>query len=49
VTNRVAGSSREALINMGVEAVQNDLTVLRGNLPDRARIINPQVFERPEL
>ena len=46
VTNHVAGSSRDALRNMGVDAVQNILQVLRGNPPDSSSIINPQVFDR---
>jgi len=46
VTNHVAGSSKKAMINMGVESVQNILTVLRGDRPYRASIINSQVFER---
>jgi len=46
VTNHVAGSSRDALRNMGVDAVQNILQVLRGNPPDSSSIINPQGFDR---
>ena len=45
VTNHVGGSSREALISMGVDAVKNILDVLNGNLPHRSNIINPQTFE----
>ena len=46
VTNHVGGSSREALKNMSVDAVQNILDALNGNLQERSSIVNPKVFDR---
>jgi D-3-phosphoglycerate dehydrogenase len=45
VTNHVGGSSRDALRNMGVDAVRNILGILKGNRPRRSCVVNPAVFE----
>jgi D-3-phosphoglycerate dehydrogenase len=44
LTPHIAAATEEAFTRMGVEAAQNVLTILRGNEPDRERIVNPEVL-----
>jgi D-3-phosphoglycerate dehydrogenase len=44
VTAHVGGSSRTALVNMGVGAVENILAVLEGRMPASGCLVNPEVY-----
>jgi D-3-phosphoglycerate dehydrogenase len=43
-TSHVAGASDNSLKNMGVESVSNVLAVLKGHVPDRESLANPEVL-----
>lgn len=45
LTPHVAGVTRKSLERMGVEAARNILAVLEAKIPDRACMVNPEVFE----
>jgi len=45
LTPHVAAATEEAFTRMGVEAVQNTLTILEGRRPDKNYMANPEVLE----
>src|SRR5262249_30268852 len=44
VTAHVGGTSKTALVNMGVGAVKNILAVLDGRMPPSGCLVNPDVY-----
>ena len=46
VSNHIGGLSVRSFRNMGINAVENVLTILKGRVPDISCVINPEVFNK---
>jgi D-3-phosphoglycerate dehydrogenase len=46
VTNHIGGVSINSFRNMGIDAVNNILTILKGKMPDLATLVNPEVLNK---
>jgi D-3-phosphoglycerate dehydrogenase len=44
LTPHVAAATEESFNRMGIEAAQNALMILEGKTPDRAFLVNPEIY-----